>query len=296
MDCPRIRISRLALSLLLLFGFCADYYAVALALQYQYGWRRFRRHAAIVTVLHDGSLPSSREASPLSLSEIKRELTDRGVSFTDCFDKESLVLRWKESQMTDTDGNSNPVSSPTTVLPTEARDSSSTNSRMDDDSTILSEVRTMTVRELREDLARRNQRWAGLLEKEDLIQAVYRARRSVAIFSATGAISPGEVGELTGPQVLAEITKTDTPLLLDAYAVWCGPCQMMAPQLVEAAKDLGTKVRVAKMDTDKHPEQASALKVQGLPTLILFRDGKEYDRIEGALMKDQLLTWIESRL
>lgn len=71
---------------------------------------------------------------------------------------------------------------------------------------------------------------------------------------------------------------------------------MMEPQLKEVAKDLAERCRVAKMDTDKYPQQAGSLRVKGLPTLILFSDGKEIDRLEGALMKDQLLEWINSRI
>ena len=236
---------------------------------------------------------SSQDVSP-SVSEIKKELSERGVSFADCFDKESLISRWKESKDYSFSGGESRNVDP----PTSDNENIDTTQNMatKDDQSILEEVRSMKARQLREELARRSIRWAGLIEKEDLVQAVFRARMSAAIFSATGSISPGEVGDLSGTELVAELAKTDTPLLLDAYAVWCGPCQMMAPQLVEVAKELGDRVRVAKMDTDKHPEQASSLKVQGLPTLILFVNGKETDRIEGALMKDQLLGWVESKL
>lgn len=155
----------------------------------------------------------------------------------------------------------------------------------------------MTVKDLRQELASRNLRWAGLLEKGDLVQAVLKARQAAAHFSATGKISPGQAVTLTGEDVEVELQSgISAPLLLDVYAVWCGPCQMMAPQLQLAAADLGDRVRVVKMDSDKYPQQAGALRVQGLPTLVLFKDGKEVDRLEGALMKDKLVQWVESRL
>ena len=162
-------------------------------------------------------------------------------------------------------------------------------------SEVLQEIRGMKVKELREELAKRNLRWAGLLEKEDLVQAVYKARLAAAEFSVTGKLSPGDVADLTGEEVEEEMSK-DTPMLLDVYATWCGPCQMLAPQLKLAAVEWGDKIRVVKMDSDKHHKVASKLHVQGLPTLILFRGRKEIGRMEGALMKDQLIQWIAREL
>jgi thioredoxin len=99
---------------------------------------------------------------------------------------------------------------------------------------------------------------------------------------------------MTQDQVRQDIQATDktTPLLLDAFATWCGPCQLMAKQLEQAATELGSSVRVVKMDTDKNERLAAELRVQGLPTLILFENGKEVKRVEGAMMKDQLMEWI----
>jgi len=74
---------------------------------------------------------------------------------------------------------------------------------------------------------------------------------------------------------------------------------MMAPQIKEAASELSNRVRVAKMDSegrDKEPEVASELRVQGLPTLILFKNGAEVTRIEGALMKNQIVQWVEENI
>jgi thioredoxin-like negative regulator of GroEL len=72
---------------------------------------------------------------------------------------------------------------------------------------------------------------------------------------------------------------------------------MMAPQLQQAAAEtFKDKIRVAKMDSDKHPQMAGHLRVGGLPTLILFNNGKEVDRLEGALMKDQLVQWVNGKL
>lgn len=79
----------------------------------------------------------------------------------------------------------------------------------------------------------------------------------------------------------------------------CGPCQFMSPQFKDAAKEFGPDVRMVKLDSDKYPRIASALKVGGLPTVILFDGGdvsKEIDRIEGALTKDQLVGFVRKHL
>jgi thioredoxin 1 len=156
----------------------------------------------------------------------------------------------------------------------------------------------MRVKELRQELASRNLRWAGLLEKEDLVQAVFQAREKAAHFSSTGLMTPGQVVTLTGIQVQQEVhdTTIDTPLVVDAFATWCGPCQMVQPQLQAAAEQWGDTVRVAKFDTDQFPNEASLWHIQGLPTFLLFHKGKLVARIEGALMKDQLLSWVEQEL
>jgi thiol-disulfide isomerase/thioredoxin len=86
-----------------------------------------------------------------------------------------------------------------------------------------------------------------MFEKEDLVQALIKAREAASIFSAN--IIPGQVGELTDVQVDEELTTdSSTPLILDVYATWCGPCKLMAPELVQAAAELGDKVRVAKIE------------------------------------------------
>ena len=85
-------------------------------------------------------------------------------------------------------------------------------------------------------------------------------------------------------------------LLLPSSHRWCGPCQFVAPLLIEAAEELGPTVRVVKLDSDKYPNISSVLKVGGLPTLIRFDGGgisKEAQRIEGALTKDQMIEFAQ---
>ncbi|ERN42113.1 thioredoxin [Rubidibacter lacunae KORDI 51-2] len=85
------------------------------------------------------------------------------------------------------------------------------------------------------------------------------------------------------------LARAQTPLLVDFYATWCGPCQMLAPILEEVKVRLGTRLQVIKIDTEKYPQLASDYDIEALPTLILFRDGQPVDRIEGLLNADRLV-------
>jgi len=144
----------------------------------------------------------------------------------------------------------------------------------------------LKAKEIRAELASRQIGWAGLFEKEELASTLAGAWARASLFSKSGALSPGSVGGLTGEQLRSEMQDARTPMLLDVYATWCGPCKMIAPQLEAIAADLGVRARVAKIDSDAEPELSTELGVQGLPTLIFFRpgsDGKlsEAHRLEG---------------
>lgn len=96
---------------------------------------------------------------------------------------------------------------------------------------------------------------------------------------------PVAVGDGNLEQVVAQ---SDVPVLVDFYADWCGPCKMMAPILDEVAHDRAGEVLVAKLDTDRNPTMAVRFAIRGIPTLIVFRDGKEVRRESGAMPRGRL--------
>ncbi len=92
------------------------------------------------------------------------------------------------------------------------------------------------------------------------------------------------------------ISGSDQPLLVDFYADWCGPCQMMAKILVQVGAEMKGEVKVVKIDTEKYPAIASQHQIHALPTLVLFKQGQPVDRIEGVLTADQLVARVRGAL
>jgi thioredoxin len=92
------------------------------------------------------------------------------------------------------------------------------------------------------------------------------------------------------------LANTNTPVLVDFYATWCGPCQMMAPILEQVGNQLRNRLQVVKIDTDKYPGLASQYQIHALPTLVLFKNGQPVDRIEGVLVAPQLIQRLQTFL
>jgi len=83
-------------------------------------------------------------------------------------------------------------------------------------------------------------------------------------------------------------------VMIDFWAVWCGPCRMIAPTVEELAKEYEGKVKVMKLNTDENPDVASKYKIMGIPTIIFIKNGQEADRIVGAVPKPQLKAKIDA--
>jgi thioredoxin 1 len=91
-----------------------------------------------------------------------------------------------------------------------------------------------------------------------------------------------------------ELINSETPVLVDFYADWCGPCQMMAPVLKELAGKLGEKAKIIKVDVDKNPQAANAFQIRGVPTFILFKKGEVKWRHSGVVAGEELKRIIEA--
>ena len=86
-----------------------------------------------------------------------------------------------------------------------------------------------------------------------------------------------------------DLVNSETPLLVDFYADWCGPCKAMAPILLEVSAEVGDNVNIIKVDVDKNPQVAEHYQIQGVPTLMIFRKGELKWRQSGVVPKNQLV-------
>ena len=94
----------------------------------------------------------------------------------------------------------------------------------------------------------------------------------------------------------AEVLKAKGAVLVDFWATWCGPCKMIAPALEEIGAEFKDQLTVAKVDIDENPMTPNAYAVRGVPTMILFKDGKPVATKVGALPKSQLKEWVRQSL
>jgi thioredoxin 1 len=94
----------------------------------------------------------------------------------------------------------------------------------------------------------------------------------------------------------AEVLKSNTPVLVDFWATWCPPCKMIAPILEEIATEKNGQIKIAKIDADENPSTVQQLGVMSLPTLILFKNGKEMSRVIGYRTKKQLVQQVEAAI
>ena len=101
---------------------------------------------------------------------------------------------------------------------------------------------------------------------------------------------------LTQKNFSKHISNGDIPLVVDFWAPWCGPCQMMAPAFEQAAQTLEPRARLAKVDTEQEPGIGAQFQIRSIPTLVCFKAGKEIARQAGAMRAPDIIKWVESHL
>lgn len=104
------------------------------------------------------------------------------------------------------------------------------------------------------------------------------------------------IKNVTDASFQADVLDSETPVLVDYWAEWCGPCKMIAPLLDQASVDYQDRVTIAKVNVDENPDTAAKFGVRGIPTLMLFKDGKTVATKVGALSKSQLNSFLDESL
>ncbi len=103
----------------------------------------------------------------------------------------------------------------------------------------------------------------------------------------------GNVAEFTDANFEAEVLQSSTPVLVDFWAPWCGPCRMLAPSIEQLSTEYAGKVKVGKLNTDDNTDVAAKFGIRSIPTLLIFKDGQVVNQLVGALPKDKIAEQID---
>jgi len=106
----------------------------------------------------------------------------------------------------------------------------------------------------------------------------------------------GKYVEVTDATFESEVLKSELPVLVDFWAVWCAPCRMIAPLVEEIANDKEGSLKVAKMDVDNNPEVAAKYGIRSIPTLLIFKNGEVVDQLVGAVPKTMLESKVDKHI
>jgi thioredoxin 2 len=120
-----------------------------------------------------------------------------------------------------------------------------------------------------------------------------RCKNPLPVSAAGDSAKPMTVTDAT---FAAEVERSPVPVLLDAWAPWCGPCHMIAPVVEQLATELAGRARVAKLNVDENPVTAGRLNVRSIPMLLVFKGGREIDRIVGVQPKSEIARRVEQAI
>lgn len=123
-----------------------------------------------------------------------------------------------------------------------------------------------------------------------------RDARAARCGSCKSPLFSGEPVDVSGEMFERQLARGDLPVVVDVWAPWCGPCHAMAPEYRKAASGLEPRVRFLKLNSDQEQAIAGRLGIRGIPTMILFRGGREVARVSGAMNSSRIVDWIRSHL
>ncbi len=114
--------------------------------------------------------------------------------------------------------------------------------------------------------------------------------------SCAAPLFAGKPADVSADMLQRQVSKGTVPVVVDVWAPWCGPCKFMGPEFEKVAHRLEPKARFLKLNSDNEQQLASSLGIRGIPTMILFKEGKEADRVSGAMQASQISTWLSERI